>query len=661
MARVLFRGARGLRFAATAALVGFVLHAALPDRGRIEWVFDYPVYYGIVWVAVVLVVLRVLLVPVHRAGWAAIAIAMASYGTAELIWILAYSNADNVPYPSWADVFYLSFYPASWIGVVLLFRARARGVAAGIWLDGLTALLTAGAVGAAVLAQVVLAGTDGELATVATNLAYPLGDIVLLALLIGGFAITRWRPGRAWLLIGAALGVFALGDSIYLVQTANGTYVEGTLLDVAWPAALLAMAWAAWADRGGGEKVDVTGRALLAVPVVASAIAVGVLLLDRVHPVNLLAAMLATGALAAGLGRLAFTLRENRRLFQQAREESVTDPITGLGNRRRLVRDLESAARAATPATPWLLLIFDLDGFKGYNDAFGHPAGDQLLAHLGAKLLATDGTGVSVYRLGGDEFCLLAPVAETDVGQLVDDAAGALAESGEGFEVTSSFGAVVMPDDATDASEALRLADARLYAQKHGKRARRDQPHVPLVQALFEREPRLHLHTEEVAALADAVGRELGLPATELEELHRAAMLHDIGKLAIPDAILHKAGPLSEEEWEFMRRHTLIGERILLGSPLLRSVSRIVRATHEHWDGSGYPDGLAGDAIPLPARIVAVCDAWHALTNDRPYRSAASTDAARAELQERAGTQFDPAVVAALEVVLRAQPAGVPA
>lgn len=652
MTRVLERGARGLRLLAAAAVAGFALHAILPDEGVISWFFDYPVYYGVVGAAVVLAVARAALVPAHRAGWAAVALAVTTYATAEVIWVFAYSGDESPPYPSPADFFYLAFYPASYVGVVLLFRERARGAPAGLLLDGITAALTAGAIGGAILVQAVLDTTDGPFATVATNLAYPLGDIFVLALVLGAFSVTRWRPGRAWMLIGGALALFALGDSIYLFQTARGTYLEGTALDITWPAALLLMAWAGWADRGRDVRVDASGRSFLAVPIACATLAVGVLLLDRIQPVNLLAAGLATAALAAVLARLGVTFRENRRLLELARRESVTDSVTGLGNRRRLVSDLDAAVAAATSEHPWLLVIFDLDGFKGYNDTFGHPAGDQLLTHLGAKLACGEGKDVRVYRPGGDEFCLLAPVAGIDIERLVDDGVRALSESGEGFDVTSSFGAVLLPDDASDPSEALRMADTRLYAQKHGKRARRERPHVPLVQALLEREPRLDLHTEEVADLAEAVGCELGLSGLELEELHRAALLHDVGKLAIPDAILHKTGPLSDEEWLFMRRHTVIGERILLGSPMLRSVSKIVRSTHEHFDGSGYPDRLAGDAIPLPARVIAVCDAWHALTNDRPYRGALPRDAARAELVRCAGAQFDPAVVAALIEVL---------
>ena len=147
------------------------------------------------------------------------------------------------------------------------------------------------------------------------------------------------------------------------------------------------------------------------------------------------------------------------------------------------------------------------------------------------------------------------------------------------------------------------------------------------------------------------MGQLLGMATEQLDELARAAELHDIGKVAIPDAILSKPGPLNENEWAFMRRHTIIGKRILGAAPALRPVARLVRASHECWDGSGYPDGLSGEEILLGARVVAVCDAFHAMTSDRRYRNAMSPDEAMAELRRCAGTQFDPNVVEAFAAV----------
>jgi diguanylate cyclase (GGDEF)-like protein len=350
--------------------------------------------------------------------------------------------------------------------------------------------------------------------------------------------------------------------------------------------------------------------------------------------------------------RLGLTIRENRRLFELTRQEAATDALTNLGNRRKLLIDLERRL-AGTEIETALLMIFDLDGFKAYNDTFGHPAGDALLTRLGTKLAAVPGTHGAAYRLGGDEFCLIASLGEGDAEPLIDRACEALSEHGEGFRIESSFGAVMLPDEATDASQALQVADERLYAQKHSRRGESDRTMAALLEAVALREPELYSHVEGVGSLAVATGRMLGLRKHELEELARAAQLHDLGKLAVPDEILQKPGPLDEREWAFIRQHTLVGERILRATPALRGVALVVRSSHEHWDGSGYPDGLAGEDIPLASRIVMACDAYHAMTSDRPYRQARTSDAALEELQRLAGTQFDPTVVRVLVAHVR--------
>jgi diguanylate cyclase (GGDEF)-like protein len=342
------------------------------------------------------------------------------------------------------------------------------------------------------------------------------------------------------------------------------------------------------------------------------------------------------------------------------REQAITDPLTNLGNRRKLATDLtERLARASSPTGEALvLMLFDLDGFKSYNDTFGHLAGDALLSRIGGKLAAAVFPQGTAYRLGGDEFCVLLPARPGELHNVIARAAHALCEQGETFLVKASCGAVLLPHEASTPDYALQLADERMYARKQGRpSAAGEQTRDVLVRIMHAKQPGLPDHSTGVARLAVQVGRRLGMSAEQIDELARAAELHDIGKVGIPDAILEKPGELDADEWEFVHQHTILGERILSAAPALRPVATIVRASHERWDGRGYPDGLSGEDIPLAARIVAVCDAYEAITDDRCYRSARSSDVARDELLSEAGRQFDPVVVRAfLEELEQPQP-----
>ena len=220
----------------------------------------------------------------------------------------------------------------------------------------------------------------------------------------------------------------------------------------------------------------------------------------------------------------------------------------------------------------------------------------------------------------------------------------ALREEGEGFRIDASVGVVELPGDVTDAEAALQLADRRMYAQKEGR------PHSParqsgdvLLRVIAEREPDLlGAHPASSPRCRARSATAMGLDAETRETVARAAELHDVGKVAVPDAILSKPGPLDEDEAAFMRRHTVIGESIIAEAPALRDVAALVRASHERWDGAGYPDGLAGHEIPLGARIVSVCDAYSAMRQARPYGAVLGEEEALDELRRGAGSQFDP-------------------
>jgi diguanylate cyclase (GGDEF)-like protein len=449
------------------------------------------------------------------------------------------------------------------------------------------------------------------------------------------------------------MAICALGDAVYSWQEAKGTYDAGSWVNATWPVAMTLLAACAWlpADRRGPRGAAV---GLFAVPAAFATLALGVLVWSEFHDVGGLAVGAAAGSLLAAGLRAGLTHHENVRLLARSRHEALEDGLTGLPNRRSLMLDLERALRhgARDPST---LVFFDLDGFKSYNDNFGHGAGDALLVRLALALRGSVDAVGTAYRLGGDEFCVLFRCDVTRDAPAVQSADHALTEHGEGFAIASSYGLVALPKEAATPSAALQLADERMYSHKGSQRdSAGTQGRDLLMQILREREPALEEHVDDVGALALAVGRELGLDVEALDEIARAAELHDIGKIAVPEGILHKPGPLDDAEWDVMRQHTVIGERILAAAPSLRPVGRLVRASHERFDGRGYPDGLAGERIPLGARIIAVCDAFDAMRQTRPYAASMSEADALAELHRGAGTQFDPLVVDAFARVLGA-------
>ena len=636
------------------AVVGLVAFAAYTlsggDGPAVDRFFNDGVYNVLELMAVVGCCLRLVYVPTDRLPWALITGGAACWTAADLLFTFAYDNEP--PYPSVADIFYVAFYPLCYVGLLLLVRRHLADFNRSLWLDGLTAALGAAALGAAVLVEIVLETTEGSRSVVITNLAYPIGDVLLISVVIGAFAVSGWRPGRAWLFVGLGFCCQVVADAAFLFQSATETYVPGAPFDVLWPLGMLLLTWAAWQQPASGIQRR-EARTWLATPAVAALAAIGILVYDHINRLNPLALALSVATLVVVLVRLRMTFRENERILGQIRRLAITDALTDLGNRRRLVDDLDRAIASANAGQPGLLVIYDLNGFKRYNDTFGHPAGDALLQRLGGKLAHVMASRGTAYRLGGDEFCVLTD-APAELDELIERTVAALSEEGEGFSVTTSFGPVRIPEEAAEASEALRLADQRLYAQKHDSDLGRNRPHEVLLQALSEREPGLLEHSRRVAHLSVEVGDLLALPEDERAVLRIAAELHDVGKLAIPDSILLKAEPLTEDEWEFIRGHTIVGQRIVAATPALQNVSQVVRSSHEHWNGGGYPDGLGGDRIPLAARIISVCDAFTAMTAVRRYGARMTAEEALAELERCAGTQFDPGVVAAFAKVVAA-------
>jgi two-component system cell cycle response regulator len=588
-------------------------------------------------------------------AWWLSALATALWGTASVYYALFLWDSQPVPVPSVADALWLAFYPPAYAALYKLLRQRSGSAGRGVWLDALVGGLGVGGAAAALAFQGVLEHHHRSAVAIATSLAYPIGDLGLLALVVATITVVGWKASGVSRWIAAAFGIFAVADGIYGIQVAAGTYSIGGVLDLGWPLAALLIGIAAWRPEAPVRPVPRTATTI-ALPTLFGLAALALLVLDHFVRLNPPALGLATASILVILARLYLTVRDNVGMLAQSRREAAADALTGLGNRRQLTADLAAHLGELDPDRPLMLTLFDLNGFKHYNDTFGHLAGDQLLERLGARLREVVGPRGAAYRFGGDEFCTLWNLPDGGQASITPiDVAAALVESGEAFSIDCSYGSALLPNDTIDPSEALQIADRHMYTHKSSRRTSAGQQSSDvLLRALTERDSELGVHLGGVADLACATAMQLDVPHQDMEATRQTALLHDVGKFAIPDQILNKTGSLDSAEWIFMKQHTLIGERIIAAAPALADVARFVRSTHERYDGTGYPDGLVGDATPLIARIVAVCDAYDAIITKRPYRESRDTSLAIDELRHCAGTQFDPDVVEALIAALNA-------
>jgi len=638
-----------LRIIAVVGLAAYAAHSLFGLGGHgLRGVLENYLFNGLFFIASALCLLRAAWSRRERAAWAALGVGLSCWALGEVLYSLDPAQlAGGFPAPS--DFLWLAFYPAAFLTLGVLVRARVREFYASLWLDGLVGALALSALAARFILPPIIAATGGSLGNVVGDLVYPLGDLLLIGFVVAVLAATGWRPGRvlAWVAAGFALG--ALADVISLYLSATGSSGSGAL-DWLWPASAVVLGLAAWQPARTSATIVLAGRRLLAFPLGFALSALAVLALPRAPQLGGAAHVLALLTVVGVLVRLSLTFAENLTIVDRSREEALTDALTGLPNRRALLLDLDDVLQSASVSAPRALLMFDLNGFKAYNDNFGHPAGDALLARLGAKLAEAVAPCGVAYRLGGDEFCVLSHLDERSAEAVAHAATVALTESGPGFDLSTGCGFILLPRDARERSTALQLADERLYADKRsGQRA--DAPgqlRSVLMQVMAEREVGLAEHLDEVTVLARVIGRRMGLEGDELETLVRAAELHDVGKVAVPDAILRKQSPLDPGERAIVERHCEVGERILAAAPAMVPVGRLIRSSHENYDGSGYPDHRRGDEIPLGSRIIAVCDAFHAMTSERPHRRAIDAAEALTRLRAAAGSQFDPSVVDAI-------------
>jgi two-component system, cell cycle response regulator len=640
-----------------AALAGLALYTALVAAGvNIPETIDTALFHGTIATAGFACLVAAARRDDGRAPWIAFGAGLVVWAASDIYLVTVLDDAHPT-FPSLPDFGFLLTLFLFYLGAFYLCRGFDRLDAGQRWLDGAIAALGVTAVATALIGPTIAADFSLDAQTTAVNFTYSVADFVLVGIIMATMVVTGRTGSRTLLTVAAALLLWAASDTSYLIEVAGGTY-DGGLIDLGWicGAWLIALASLHSAEPRWATEEE-TPRSFPAIPALSAALAVTILIWDHFERIESTAIWFAGATLVAVTARLLASSREIDHLVARLRHDARTDPLTGLRNRRILFTDLEKAIiEGSRLHVDYTFALFDLNGFKSYNDTFGHPAGDQLLRRLGARLATVVGPTDGVYRLGGDEFCLLTAHKPEERDVLIEAARDALTEVGEGFTIEASCGVVAIPQEARSSAEAFRLADDRMYAEK-ALRANRNErsAHDVLLSALQERDGDLTDHLEQVGMFAARTAEEMGLPVHEVETIRRAGELHDIGKIAIPDQVLDRPGPLGPDERELIRRHTIIGQRILAVVPGLDPVGKLLRSAHERWDGRGYPDGLAGEDIPLGARIIFVSDAFDAMTSERPYQEPVDVETALAELHRSAGTQFDPRVVAAFERAVRSE------
>ncbi len=457
-----------------AGLAAFTAHALLgvgDTPGGTE-LFDGWIYTALVLAASLGILGRAAAVREERAAWALIGLGGLIWGGGELYWWRALQDLEEAPFPSAADALYLSFYPLVYAGLLLLLRARVRHFHASQWLDVVAACLIIAAVGVGVVLPPIVADGEGSVAAVATNLAYPLGDLVVLALLAALVALTGWRPGRAVGLLALGCAIFAAADVAFLFLVATGAEVTPGVAELLWSLALVVMGIAAWQPAGRSSSAQLEGWRIMILPASVASASLALLVYIQYDDSSPAVAWLAAAAMVVCMVRASLTFRENIALADSHRQ-AVTDSLTGLPNRRLFNDRAEQAvARARRVGERVAVMIIDLDRFKEVNDTLGHHSGDVLLQEVAQRLTRAVRDSDTIARLGGDEFAVLLPdVRDQEAAASVAAVLGAaiadpIMLEGLSLDTEASIGIALYPDDGDDVSHLLQRADVAMYTAK---------------------------------------------------------------------------------------------------------------------------------------------------------------------------------------------------
>jgi diguanylate cyclase (GGDEF)-like protein len=674
----------GLGAAALAGIVLYLLDATgdLPGGDRL---YDGWIYCAVLLICGGAIGLRAVLVSRERAAWAALAASHVTQVSGWVCYWLFVGPGENPAHPPAADAFWMVSYLLALGAIILMVRARATRFDGALVIDAILGVLTLAALSSAIVIPRIL-DTSADNGAVLVSLTYPVADLVIAGIMVTVFALNGWRPAASWAVLGVALAVEVVADSVHLYNTAGGTWQPGTPLGAAMLVASMLAVGSAWTAPEREEGFRLEGWRMLAVPGAFTLTAIGLLVYGTFARIDPVAAVLATAALAIAGARSISAFRGMLHLAKShelALEAALRDPLTGLFNHRAFHDSLGDAVeRAHAAGEPLCLVMLDLVGLKKTNETLGHQAGDERLRLVAAKLTGVLRSGDTAYRIGGDEFAVILPGVQAWDGYNVG-ARLQRALSGEhwGGAPAVSIGVADAKGDMSK-TELIGHADAALLEAKRSHRktvlysvglelqsdaleATLPRVHTKalatsLARAVDAKDSYTRSHCETVAELCVTIAERLGLEQERVEHLRLAGLLHDVGKIGVPDTILQKPGPLSDAEYETMKAHSRLGHSIVSGAGLVEE-ARWILHHHERPDGRGYPAGLRDDEIPLESRIILVADAFEAMTSDRPYRRSVPASAALEELHRHSGTQFDPDCVAALEQALTGARERVPA
>ena len=593
-----------------------------------------------------------------------------------------------LPLPSvLVDIVSLASYPLLLLGIWLLpRRPLALSSQIRISLDAMMVMVSAVTFSWYFVLGPTLLTTHLPLKSRIIAVGYLLMDLLLVAcvLLLG----VRTAHRRSVLvLFTSGLLITVVADTFFSYLSLRGIFQSGTLIDICWSFGFMLIGVGVYTSQQPAPLAATTPDRLpplwksLLPYALLPAVAVLVLYTEQKAGPAILRHGVFWGALALislVIGRQVLALLENRELNRRTEALATTDPLTGLCNHRTFhLRLLEEAARAERDNQVFVVAMLDLDNFKFFNDAYGHAAGDDVLRRVTRALLENTLPGDTVGRFGGDEFALILPLntvgvlhqgmSSRGVQESLEASLAALffLPPGGSSEIplTISLGVAVFPGEAASPLEALELADRRLMYAKTGGGS--DNPAdtlyhdlalslsgFPMLNALVtavdNKDRYTRRHSEDVLTYSLQIADCLHLNTETRRTLQIAALLHDVGKIGVPDRVLRKPGALTDEEYQSVQQHPAMGAAIVGAVPGFEGTLETVRHHHERWDGGGYPDGLSGTETPFLARLVAVADAFSAMTTDRPYRKGMERGKALRILEEGAGTQWDPECVAAL-------------